>query len=86
MKTLTAFGPMAMSVAGHAAAFFVASSRMATMRIRARAGEVYRECRERIDVFGAGGGFVFDAVRNVQATTPTPNLLALFKALSDSNR
>jgi hypothetical protein len=48
------------------------------------ADEVYRECRERIEIFGAGGGFVFDAVHNVQATTPTANLLAMFKALKDS--
>jgi hypothetical protein len=48
------------------------------------ADEVYRECRERIEIFGEGGGFVFDAVHNVQATTPTPNLLALFDAVRDS--
>ena len=46
--------------------------------------EVYRECRERIEVFGDGGGFVFDAVHNVQATTPTANMLAMFKAIKDS--
>lgn len=43
--------------------------------------EVYRECRERIEIFGEGGGFVFDAIHNVQATTPTENLLAMFKAI-----
>jgi len=48
--------------------------------------EVYREVRERIEIFGAGGGFVFDAVHNVQATTPTANMLAMFKALKDSRR
>ena len=47
--------------------------------------EVYRECRERIAIFGAGGGFVFDAVHNVQATTPTENMLAMFKAIRDSS-
>ena len=47
--------------------------------------EVYRECRERIDIFGADGGFVFDAVHNVQATTPTENMLAMFKAIRDSS-
>jgi hypothetical protein len=46
--------------------------------------EVYSECRERIEIFGAGGGFIFDAVHNVQATTPTENLLAMFKAIKDS--
>jgi hypothetical protein len=48
------------------------------------ADEVYRECRERIDIFGEGGGFVFDAIHNVQSTTPTENMLAMFKAIQDS--
>jgi hypothetical protein len=48
--------------------------------------EVYRECRERIEIFGEGGGFVFDAIHNVQATTPTENMLAMFKAISESSR
>jgi uroporphyrinogen-III decarboxylase len=43
--------------------------------------EVYRECRERIEIFGDGGGFVFDAIHNVQANTPTENMLAMFKAI-----
>ena len=48
--------------------------------------EVYREVRERVEIFGADGGFVFDAVHNVQATTHTANMLAMFRALKDSNR
>jgi hypothetical protein len=48
--------------------------------------EVYREVRERIEIFGEGGGFVFDSVHNIQATTPTENLLAMFKAIRDSSR
>ena len=48
--------------------------------------EVYREVRERIEIFGNGGGFVFDSVHNIQATTPTENLLAMFKAIRDSSR
>jgi len=46
--------------------------------------EVYRECRERIEIFGAGGGFIFNTVHNVQATTPTENMLAMFRAIKDS--
>lgn len=46
--------------------------------------EVYREVRERIEIFGEGGGFVFDTVHNIQGNTPTENLLAMFKALKDS--
>jgi len=46
--------------------------------------EVYREVRERIDVFAPGGGFVFDAIHNVQANTPIENVVAMFKALDDA--
>jgi len=42
--------------------------------------EVYRECSERIEIFGEGGGFVFDAIHNVQATTPVENIQAMFRA------
>ncbi|MEI6083541.1 MAG: uroporphyrinogen decarboxylase family protein [Verrucomicrobiota bacterium] len=48
--------------------------------------EVYREVRERIEIFGAGGGFVFDTVHNVQGPTPVANLRAMFKALKDAGR
>ena len=47
-------------------------------------GEVYREVRERIEIFNDGGGFVFGAIHNVQAPTPAANLQALFKAVRDS--
>ena len=46
--------------------------------------EVYREVRERIDIFAPGGGFVFNSVHNVQSNVPTENLLALFRAVKDS--
>ena len=46
--------------------------------------EVYQEVRERIEIFGEGGGFVFNAVHNIQAPTPTANMLAMFRALKDS--
>ena len=46
--------------------------------------DVYREVRERIDIFGPGGGFVFNAVHNIQANTPTGNILAMFDALRAS--
>lgn len=48
--------------------------------------EVYREVRERIEIFGEGGGFVFNTVHNIQGPTPTENLLALFKAIKDSQQ
>jgi len=43
--------------------------------------EVAAEVAERLAVFGAGGGFVFNAIHNVQAGTPPENLLALVEAL-----
>lgn len=46
--------------------------------------EVYREVRERIETFGPGGGFVFNTIHNVQATTPTENMLAMFQALKEA--
>ena len=48
--------------------------------------EVYRQVRERIEIFNDGGGFVFDAVHNVQANTPTENILAMFDAIRDSSK
>ncbi len=46
--------------------------------------EVYREVRERIDVFAPGGGFVFNSIHNVQGDTSTENMAAMFRALRDS--
>jgi hypothetical protein len=46
--------------------------------------EVYRETLERIEIFGEDGGFVFDAIHNVQALTPTENMQAMFRALKDA--
>ena len=48
--------------------------------------EVYREVRERIDIFSPGGGFVFNSTHNVQSNVPTENLLALFRAVEDSRK
>lgn len=46
--------------------------------------EVYREVRERIDIFAEGGGFVFNSIHNLQSNVPIANLLALFRAVKDS--
>jgi len=48
--------------------------------------EVYRQCRERIDIFGPDGGFVFDAIHNIQGPTPVENMRAIFRAITDSAR
>ena len=46
--------------------------------------EVYREVRERIDIFNDGGGFVFNTIHNIQGPTPVANLQAMFRAIKDS--
>ncbi len=46
--------------------------------------DVHREVRERIAVFSKNGGFVFNAVHNIQAPTPVENVEAMFRAIRDS--
>ena len=46
--------------------------------------EVYRQCRERIDIFGPGGGFVFNAIHNIQGPTSAEKMIAMFRAIRDS--
>lgn len=47
--------------------------------------EVYREVRERIEIFSEGGGFVFNTTHNVQSNVPTENILAMFRAVRDGS-
>ncbi|MFU8779735.1 MAG: uroporphyrinogen decarboxylase family protein [Kiritimatiellia bacterium] len=46
-----------------------------------RPEEVRAEVLRQIDILAPGGGFVFNAVHNVQAQTPVENLVALFETL-----
>jgi uroporphyrinogen-III decarboxylase len=46
--------------------------------------EVYGEVRKRIDLFNRDGGFVFNAVHNVQGNVPLENMMAVFKAIRES--
>lgn len=46
--------------------------------------EIRKEVRERIGIFGKGGGFVFNTVHNVQANTPAENLFALYDEFKKS--
>jgi len=43
--------------------------------------EVRREVRQRIRIFGPGGGFVFNAIHNIQARTPIENVIAMFETV-----
>jgi uroporphyrinogen-III decarboxylase len=45
--------------------------------------EVKEQVRERIEVFGPGGGYVFNPVHNVQANTPIENVLAMLEAFRE---
>ncbi len=44
---------------------------------------IRKQVRERLQIFGPGGGFVFNPIHNVQACTPVENLLALYKAVDE---
>ncbi|HXK60119.1 MAG TPA: uroporphyrinogen decarboxylase family protein [Acidobacteriota bacterium] len=43
--------------------------------------EVLRSC----EIFGKGGGFVFNTVHNIQANTPVENIVAMFEAIKEFN-
>jgi uroporphyrinogen-III decarboxylase len=45
--------------------------------------EIRQEVRQRMAVFGPGGGFVFNPIHNVQSGVPVENLLALYEAVRD---
>lgn len=46
--------------------------------------EIQNQVIERINLFGKGGGFVFNTVHNVQAGIPIENLLALYQAFQEN--
>ena len=46
----------------------------------------YFACVLAVAVFAPGGGFVFDAVHNVQARTPIANVVAMIEAVRQFNR
>ncbi len=43
--------------------------------------EVKKEVTERLEIFTRDGGYVFDAIHNVQAKTPIENMAAMFDAV-----
>lgn len=47
---------------------------------------VRREVRSRCQVFGKKGGFVFNAIHNIQAMTPVENVVAMVETVQDFNR
>lgn len=47
--------------------------------------DVYQQVLERCEIFSLNGGFVFNTVHNIQATTPFDNLTAMMNALHTFN-
>ena len=47
--------------------------------------EVRREVLKRCEIFSKGGGFVFNAIHNVQAETPIANIVAMLDAVREFN-
>ncbi len=45
--------------------------------------EIIAQVKERMNIFGRDGGFVFNPIHNVQAQTPLQNLLALYEAVQE---
>ena len=48
--------------------------------------QVRQQVLERCRIFSRDGGFVFDAIHNVQARTPVANMVAMFDAVHEFNR
>ncbi|MCL4297326.1 MAG: methyltransferase [Anaerolineae bacterium] len=48
--------------------------------------EVRAQVRERMKIFGPGGGFVFNTIHNVQPKTPIQNVLAMYETVRESGR
>jgi uroporphyrinogen-III decarboxylase len=45
--------------------------------------EIRNMVRERMAIFGSGGGFVFNTIHNIQSRVPVANLVALFEAVEE---
>jgi hypothetical protein len=45
--------------------------------------EVRTEVLSRLEIFGKGGGFVFNAVHNIQGNVPVANVVAMFEAVRE---
>jgi len=44
--------------------------------------QVHQEVAERMRIFGQNGGFVFNTIHNIQAKTPTENVIVLFETVT----
>jgi hypothetical protein len=46
--------------------------------------EVYHEVRQNIQIFNRDGGYIFNAIHNIQPGTPLENITAMLEAIRDS--
>jgi uroporphyrinogen decarboxylase len=49
------------------------------------AAEVRRQVLERLEIFGRGGGYVFNTIHNILPDVPPQNVVALFDAVAEFN-
>jgi uroporphyrinogen decarboxylase len=47
---------------------------------------IRQQVKERIEIFGRGGGFVFNPIHNIQEDVPVENLLAMYAAVQEYGR
>lgn len=47
--------------------------------------EVRRQVYQQCEILGEGGGFIFNAVHNIQANVPVENVIAMFETLKEIN-
>jgi uroporphyrinogen-III decarboxylase len=45
--------------------------------------QVRDEVEQRVEAFAQGGGYVFNAIHNIQANTPIGNVMAMFEAFEE---
>lgn len=45
--------------------------------------QVREEVKRRVEIFAEGGGFVFNAIHNIQANTPIANIMAMLEAFDE---
>lgn len=47
--------------------------------------EVREQVLERLDIFSKDGGYIFNSIHNIQANTPTENIIAMLDAVKEFN-
>ena len=47
--------------------------------------EVFEEATNRLEIFSPGGGFIYNAIHNIQQKTPVENIIAFFEAAKRFN-